>query len=114
MTRGVLTSVATIESIQIDSARVCAKLTDGREICLPITWSKRLANATFEQRANHEIEDFGTWVHWPQVDEDIDLASFLGVSEDVVYEALGWEKPQRSTAEYVASFSQSEPDSAPQ
>ena len=92
-----LTRIATIERVRIDDEHIVALLSDGREVGIPIAWSTRLGAATMEQRADYEIQEFGTSVHWPDVDEDIGLAAFLGVSEDIVYDALGWEKPTNST-----------------
>jgi Protein of unknown function (DUF3532). len=74
----------------------------GRELGIPLAWSERLSSATPEQRANYRIEEFGAAIHWPDVDEDIGLATFLRVSEDVLYDALGFNPPTRSTEEYVA------------
>ena len=89
----VLTRIATIERVRFDEEHVVAVLSDGREVGIPLAWSQGLAAATAEQRATYEIQDFGTSVHWPSIDEDIGLATFLGVTEDVVYDALGWQKP---------------------
>lgn len=62
----------------------------------------RLSSATPEQRANYRIEEFGAAIHWPDVDEDIGLATFLGVSENALYDALGFNPPTLSTEEYLA------------
>jgi len=67
-----------------------------------MAWSDRLAGATPRQRAAYEIEDFGTSIHWPGVDEDIGLSAFLGVSEDVIYDALGWKGPSMSTKDHLS------------
>ncbi len=86
----VLTSTAVIKSARCDDARVYALLSDGREVSIPLSWSSRLSDATPAQRARYSVEDFGMAIHWPDVDEDIGLATFLGVSEDVLYDALGF------------------------
>ena len=88
----VLTRIGTIERVRISDDHVVAILSDGRELGIPLAWSQRLVDSTPAQRLHYEIEDFGTAVHWPDIDEDIGLATFLGVSEDVIYDALGWEK----------------------
>ncbi len=89
----ILTRVATIERVRMDSDHIVAVLSDGREVGIPLAWSARLAAARPEQRAAYELEDLGTSIHWPEVDEDIGLSTFLGVSEDVIYDALGWKRP---------------------
>jgi Protein of unknown function (DUF2442) len=74
----------------------------GRELGIPLAWSERLSSATPEQRANYRIEEFGAAIHWREVDEDVGLATFLRVSENVLYDALGFNSPTRSTEEYLA------------
>jgi hypothetical protein len=98
----VLTRIATIENVSVDDRHITAILSDGREVAVPIGWSERLEAATPAQRANAEIAELGTAIHWPDVDEDIGLALFLGVKEDVIYDALGWHRPQLTTEEYLA------------
>jgi hypothetical protein len=93
----ILTRVAIIERVRMDTDHIVAVLSDGREVGIPLAWSDRLAAATPHQRAAYEIEDFGTSIHWPEVDEDIGLSTFLGVSEDVIYDALGWKRPSIPT-----------------
>ncbi len=100
-TKSVLTQVPVIERVHCDDERIYAVLADGRELGIPLAWSERLSNATPEQRANYEIEEFGAAIHWPAVDEDIGLSAFLGVSEDAIYEALGFKGPRMSTEEYI-------------
>jgi hypothetical protein len=50
-------------------------LTDGRTVTAPLWWYPRLLRATPEQRANFEVGRFG--IHWPEIDEDIELAGLL-------------------------------------
>ena len=92
----ILTRVATIERVRFANDHIVAVLSDGREVGIPLAWSERLSAATSSQRKNYEIEDFGTSIHWPAVDEDIGLATFLGVSEEAIYDALGWERSASS------------------
>jgi hypothetical protein len=92
----ILTRIATIERVRVDDAHIVAVLSDGREVGIPLAWSERLAAASAEQRATYGIEDFGTSIHWPGVDEDIGLSTFLGVSDEVIYDALGWTKPAQA------------------
>ena len=91
----ILTRIAVIERVRVDDLHIVAVLSDGREVGIPLAWSKRLAAPSAEQRATYGIEDFGTSIHWPGVDEDIGLSTFLGVNEDVIYDALGWKKPNQ-------------------
>ena len=102
VTERALTQIPVIERVSCDGEHVYVHLVDGRELGIPLAWSDRLSIATPEQRANYTIEEFGAAIHWPDVDEDIGLATFLGISEDVLYEALGFDRPTRSTEECVA------------
>jgi len=66
-----------IVSVQVTDDTITAQLHDGRTISVPLVWSWRLAEATPEQRQNHEILGSGEGVHWPDVDEDISAAGML-------------------------------------
>jgi len=52
-------------------------LADGREISAPLQWFPRLLGATPEQRAQWELIGDGIGIHWPQIDEDIEVESLL-------------------------------------
>jgi hypothetical protein len=58
-----------------DTLRV--RLADGREIAVPLRWFPRLQDATAAQRAHWELIGGGIGIHWPDVDEDISVASLL-------------------------------------
>lgn len=58
-----------------DALRVM--LADGREISAPLQWFPRPLEATPEQRAQWELIGDGIGIHWPQVDEDIEIESLL-------------------------------------
>jgi Protein of unknown function (DUF2442) len=102
VTERALTQIPVIDRVSCDGEHVYAHLVDGRELGIPLAWSERLSSATQEQRDNYRIEEFGAAIHWPDLDEDIGLATFLGISEDVLYAALGFDPPTRSTEDYVA------------
>ncbi len=92
-TESVVSQPVAIARVRVDAERIIVTTTDAREHSIPLAWSPRLVAATAAQRANHQIYDFGTAIHWPDVDEDIGLATFLGVTEDVLYDALGFHAP---------------------
>jgi hypothetical protein len=102
VTERALTQIPVIERVHCDDEHIYVHLADGRELGIPLAWSERLSSATHAQRANYRIEEFGAAIHWPDVDEDIGLTTFLGVSEDALYDALGFDPPTRSTEEYLA------------
>jgi Protein of unknown function (DUF2442) len=66
-----------IRDVQVADDLITARLTDGRTISVPLSWSWRLSEATAEQRAKFEILGSGHGVRWPEVDEDISVEGML-------------------------------------
>jgi hypothetical protein len=52
-------------------------LADGRELSAPLEWFPRLRDATSAQRSKWRLIGSGEGVHWPDVDEDIAVATLL-------------------------------------
>lgn len=52
-------------------------LADGRELSAPLEWFPRLRDATPEQRGRWRLIGGGEGIHWPDVDEDIAVATLL-------------------------------------
>ena len=52
-------------------------LADGREISVPLVWSRRLQKATPEERKRWRLIGGGIGIHWEAVDEDISVESLL-------------------------------------
>jgi hypothetical protein len=63
--------------VTVDDSMLRVTLADGRELAVPIEWSPRLRDATPEQRANWRFIGTGQDIHWPEIDEDISVASLL-------------------------------------
>lgn len=53
------------------------QLNDGRTISIPLEWYPTLVKATDAQRRNYELDHDGEGAHWPDIDEDLSLKSFL-------------------------------------
>lgn len=66
-----------ITNIQITRGMLIAQINDGRTVSIPLTWFPLLSNATEEQRQNFEISPGGYGIHWPDLDEDISIKSFI-------------------------------------
>jgi Protein of unknown function (DUF2442) len=66
-----------IADVRFDAERMYVLLQDGREISVPLWWYPRLLDATPEQRNHWEILPFGDALHWPEIDEDLDVHGFL-------------------------------------
>ena len=64
-----------IASVRCTDSDLVVELIDGRTVSAPLWWYPRLLQATPEQRAQFEIGRFG--IHWPEIDEDIELAGLL-------------------------------------
>jgi hypothetical protein len=50
---------------------------DGRTIIVPLVWYPRLWHGTSEERNHLEIFGDGTYIHWPELDEDLTVAGLL-------------------------------------
>jgi uncharacterized protein DUF2442 len=57
--------------------RLVVILADGRELAAPLAWFPLLLEASPEQRRNWRFIGRGHGIHWPDVDEDISVASLL-------------------------------------
>ena len=62
-------------SAHCDDANLTVALTDGRKVQTPLWWYPRLLKASQNERAMVEFSPLG--VHWPEIDEDISVASML-------------------------------------
>ncbi|MBI4357201.1 MAG: DUF2442 domain-containing protein [Gammaproteobacteria bacterium] len=57
-------------------------LADGREVFVPIEWFPRLSKATEKQKKQWRLIGNGIGIHWGKIDEDISVASILGIPTD--------------------------------
>lgn len=71
---------ATAVEVRVGTDSLHLALADGRELSAPLAWFPRLREATEEQRRNWRLIGRGQGVHWPDVDEDISVASLLRLS----------------------------------
>lgn len=62
-------------SITEDALTVC--LADGRTITVPLEWFPRLVHATNAERKNWRLIGKGEGLHWPELDEDINIHDLL-------------------------------------
>jgi hypothetical protein len=61
--------------VYCDPEYLTVSLADGRLVQTPLWWYPRLWNATPAARQDIEVMPMG--IHWPQIDEDISVASML-------------------------------------
>jgi hypothetical protein len=63
--------------VRFDERRMYVLLQCGHETSVPLWRYPRLLHATPEQRNNWEILPFDDALHWPDLDEDLDVRGFL-------------------------------------
>jgi hypothetical protein len=72
--------VSTVEATrpvaaECDDRHLAVTLVDGRTLKAPLWWYPRLLAATARQKSRVELSPLG--IHWPEMDEDISVASIL-------------------------------------
>ncbi|WP_342629152.1 DUF2442 domain-containing protein [Nguyenibacter vanlangensis] len=70
----------TATDVWTDSDLLHVVMADGRELSVPLEWFPRLRDASSEQRSRWRFIGRGKGIHWPDVDEDILVASLLRLS----------------------------------
>jgi hypothetical protein len=68
---------ATAIDVTVTDDFLIVTLADGRELSAPLAWFPRLLRATQEQRRKWRLIGRGQGIHWPDVDEDVSVASLL-------------------------------------
>lgn len=66
---------AEAKRVRCTSKRLIVELRDGREISVPLAWFPRLVHARPGDRKKIRTRGFG--IHWPALDEDINVRSLL-------------------------------------
>lgn len=64
---------ARAQSIEIHDDSIAVQLVDGRTIIVPLAWYPRLWYGSPDERQHFEILADGTYVHWPDLDEDLSI-----------------------------------------
>ena len=68
---------ATAVDVTVTDERLIVTLADGQELSAPLAWFSRLSDTTTEQRQKWRLIGRGHGIHWPDVDEDVSVASLL-------------------------------------
>lgn len=71
------TADAQAKSVAITEDALTVCLVDGRTITAPLEWFPRLAHATAAERKNWRLIGKGEGLHWPELDEDINIHDLL-------------------------------------
>lgn len=68
---------ARAQSVSLTDEALAIDLVDGRTIIVPLVWFPRLWHGTRQERNHFEIFGDGTYIHWPDLDEDLTVAGLL-------------------------------------
>lgn len=63
------------EAVSFDKDSLTVRLSDGRQISVPLAWFPRLLHAHPKQRLQVELSRHG--LHWDALDEDLSVAGLL-------------------------------------
>lgn len=66
-----------IQTVKVTEEELILELSDGRTISVPLVWFPRLWYGTPEERANWRLIGDGEGIHWPDLDEDIEIMHVL-------------------------------------
>lgn len=70
-------SSLTAREIWFDASMIHVRLSDGRELGVPLEWFPKLRQASERQRVSWRLIGDGVGIHWEELDEDISVAGLL-------------------------------------
>ena len=68
---------ARAHAVTVTDDALSVDLADGRTIVVPLAWFPRLWHGSAGERGHFEIFGDGTYIHWPDLDEDLTVAGLL-------------------------------------
>lgn len=66
-----------IARVAVSEDALTVDLADGRTLLVPLVWYPRLWYGTREERGRLEVFGEGTYIHWPDLDEDLTVQGLL-------------------------------------
>ena len=72
-----LLEIPAIQQVTITDDTLCADLSDGRSIAVPLAWYPRLLHGSAKERSDYRFVGNGSGIHWHELDEDISLKNLL-------------------------------------
>lgn len=63
--------------VRVTDRELIVDLADGRTVAVPVQWYPRLAHGTLAERRNWRLIAKGEGIHWPDLDEDIEVRGLL-------------------------------------
>ena len=76
-TSGIDIRIPAARKVTVTEDVLTVDLSDGRTISVPLAWFPRLTHGSASERANWTLIGGGEGIHWPDLDEDISVASLL-------------------------------------
>jgi len=68
---------ARVQEVQVGEDALIVELVDGRTVTVPLAWYPRLWYGSQEERSRFEIIGDGSYIHWPELDEDLSVTGIL-------------------------------------
>ena len=68
---------ARAREVRIGEDSLVVELMDGRTLTVPLAWYPRLWYGTAQERTRFELLGDGSYLHWPDLDEDLSVAGML-------------------------------------
>jgi hypothetical protein len=68
---------AVARNVRVTGEHLVIDLRDGRVVSVPLSWYPRLAAGTPAERKRWELIGAGIGIHWPDLDEDIEVGALL-------------------------------------
>jgi hypothetical protein len=65
------------QDVTVGEDALTVQLVDGRTLAVPVAWFPRLLHGTAQERSNFRLVGNGSGINWPDLDEDISVASLL-------------------------------------
>lgn len=68
---------ALAQRVTVTEDTLVVDLVDGRTVSVPLSWYPRLAHGTPAERERWRLIGRGEAIHWPDLDEDVDVSGLL-------------------------------------
>ena len=65
------------QHVTVTDEALVVDLLDGRTVSVPLSWYPRLVHGTPTERAHWRLIGRGEGIHWPDLDEDINVPGLL-------------------------------------
>lgn len=77
MSASMIERQARAQAVRVTDEELIVHLDGGRTISVPLAWFPRLLHGTQQERDNWRFIGDGEGIHWPALDEDIEVGHLL-------------------------------------